>query len=229
MGLNKSKGNMYPFVDYTYNVIKGKCPHDCSYCYMKRYPQPELHFDEKELKTNLGSGNTIFVGSSCDMWAECSNGRIPSRQIADILNHCIWYEAGNTFLFQSKNPARFHSWDFPKKVILGTTIETNRVYQNIMGYSPEPHYRKIDLQEMEYPKMVSIEPIMDFDLQIMVNWIQNLMPMFVSIGADSGNNHLPEPEPEKVKALIEALKEITEVKIKANLTRLLRYSKTGVS
>ena len=76
MALNKVSGNMYDFVTHTWNPIKGICPHACSYCYMKdinkRYkkqPKP-LHLDEKELKTNLGSGNTIFVGSSCDMWAE---------------------------------------------------------------------------------------------------------------------------------------------------------------
>ena len=37
MPLNKAKGNMYPFVDYTWNVIKGECPHGCAYCYMKRW------------------------------------------------------------------------------------------------------------------------------------------------------------------------------------------------
>ena len=84
MGLNKSKGNMYPWVTHTWNVIKGKCPHDCSYCYMKRYPQPKLHFDEKELKTDLGSGNFIFVGSSCDMWAD----EIIEEWIELVLEHC---------------------------------------------------------------------------------------------------------------------------------------------
>ena len=69
MGLNKQKGNMYDFVTHTWNVFKGKCEFDCSYCYMKRFPQKELRFDESELKTDLGSGNTIFVGSSCDMFA----------------------------------------------------------------------------------------------------------------------------------------------------------------
>ncbi|HEA67556.1 MAG TPA: hypothetical protein ENI07_12145, partial [Desulfobacterales bacterium] len=64
---------MYGFVTHTLNTVKGKCPHDCSYCYMKRWgPQPELHFDESELKTDLykyGENQFIFVGSSCDMWA----------------------------------------------------------------------------------------------------------------------------------------------------------------
>ncbi len=83
MSLNKSKGNMYPWVSHTWNPIKGKCPHDCLYCFMKSYPQPELHFDEKELKTNLGSGNFIFVGSSCDMWARI----VPIDWILATLEH----------------------------------------------------------------------------------------------------------------------------------------------
>jgi len=36
----------------------------------------------------------------------------------------------------------------------------------------------------------------------------------------SGRNHLPEPPPDKIKALIEALSPITQVKIKDNLKRL---------
>lgn len=57
--LNKQKGNMYGFVTHTWNVIKGKCPHDCEYCYMKVFPQGELRFDEKELKSFLDGGKLI--------------------------------------------------------------------------------------------------------------------------------------------------------------------------
>lgn len=28
---------MYDFVTHTWNTIKGECPHDCSYCYMKKW------------------------------------------------------------------------------------------------------------------------------------------------------------------------------------------------
>jgi len=218
--LNKSKGNMYPWVTHTWNVAKGKCPHDCSYCYMKRYPQADLRFDEKELKTNLGSGNTIFVGSSCDMWANVApDNRVMGRWIADVLNHCIWYEDGNKYLFQSKNPVRFGGYSFPDNTILGTTIESNRYYPEI-SKAPAPFERKVALHWLDLPLMISIEPIMDFDLDVMVRWMEEIKPEFVSIGADSGNNHLPEPAGDKVKALIEALKEITEVKIKDNLSRL---------
>ena len=52
---------MYNFITHTWNTIKGECPHGCSYCYMKRWgKQSSLHFDEKELKTDLGKNNFIF-------------------------------------------------------------------------------------------------------------------------------------------------------------------------
>ena len=71
MGLNESKGNMYEFVTHTWNTVKGRCPHDCSYCYMKRWgKQRDPYFDRRELKTDLGEGNFIFVGSSCDIFAD---------------------------------------------------------------------------------------------------------------------------------------------------------------
>lgn len=218
MGLNKSKGNMYPWVTHTWNVIKGKCPHDCIYCYMKEYPQPELHFDEKELKTNLGSGNIIFVGSSCDMWADV----IDASWLDAILRHCCFY-AFNTYLFQSKNPGRFASDELklPPNLIFGTTIETNRHYQEITK-APMTWQRMMAMKHLRsYSKMVSIEPIMDFDLNVLVDWMKLINPWFVSIGADSKHHNLPEPSSEKLRQLIEALKPITEVKLKSNLKRLL--------
>ncbi len=211
--LKKSKGNMYPWVTHTWNVIKGKCPHDCSYCYMKRYPQPELHFDERELKTDLGSGNIIFVGSSCDMFAK----DISSNWKYKILHHCEEYPK-NCYLFQTKNPGGFGGWQFPPDTILGITLESNRCSN--VSKAPCPCFRYIPLAGMNYPKMVSIEPIMDFDLDVMVEWMKEIKPQFVSIGADSGNNHLPEPPLDKVMALIRALREITEVKLKDNLKRI---------
>ena len=45
-------------------------------------------------------------------------------------------------------------------------------------------------------------------------------PQQVNIGADSGNNGLPEPSHGKIDALIEELNIFTTVKLKANLKRL---------
>ena len=46
-------------------------------------------------------------------------------------------------------------------------------------------------------------------------------PIFVSIGADSKRNNLPEPPAWKVERLIEELRKFTEVKVKENLNRIL--------
>lgn len=215
MGLNKQKGNMYPFVTHTWNPIRGKCPHDCSYCYMKIYPQLELHFSEKEMLTNLGSGNFIFVGSSTDMWAE----EIRTYWIQSVLWKCNFYP-DNRYLFQSKNPGRFPTSGLPPQSILGTTIETNRDYPDITR-APSPEKRMEAMQLLKLPKMVSIEPVMDFDLNTLMDWIYCIAPEFVSIGADSKNHHLPEPRPEKVQELVKELRGFTKVYIKDNLSRLL--------
>lgn len=215
MGLNKQKGNMYPWVTHTWNVIKGKCPHDCSYCYMKKYPQRELRFDDKELKTDLGQGNFIFVGSSCDMWAE----GIDAFWLDSIMKHCSNYQ--NEYLFQSKNPMRFVSYNYPYplKAIYGTTIESNRHYPDI-SKAPSPRERLEAMLLLNRPKMVSVEPIMDFDLNELIAWMRWLKPEFVSIGADSKGHNLFEPSSSKLESLIQQLRDITKVYIKDNLKRL---------
>ena len=219
MPLNESKGNMYAFVTHTWNTVKGRCPHDCSYCYMKRWgEQGPLRFDKKELKTDLKTGNFIFVGSSCDMWAE----KIPIRWINETLNYCIRQERGNKFLFQSKNPERFNNWAFPEYTTVGSTIETNRIYPQ-MGGAPNPQKRANALNYIDFglSVMVTIEPVMDFDLRELLELIDLCRPNWVNIGADSGGHKLSEPPAEKVLELIAELSKFTEVKIKKNLKRIL--------
>ena len=218
--LNESKGNMYEWVTHTWNTVKGACPHDCSYCYMKRWGKLNpVRFDEKELKTDLGNGNFIFVGSSCDMFAE----DIPYEWITKTLEHCNQYD--NNYLFQSKNPKYFDGiaiWGI-EKFALCTTIETNRVYPEMCN-SPEPVDRAIQLGRIPIEeKYVTIEPIMDFDLRSLISMIKICNPIQVNIGADSENHHLPEPEPEKIGELIEEIEIFTTVKLKKNLKRLYQF------
>jgi hypothetical protein len=78
-----------------------------------------------------------------------------------------------------------------------------------------------------YPKHVTIEPIMDFDLEPMIRLVKRCNPVQVNIGADSGNNHLPEPPAGKVLELIAALSEFTTVVQKKNLARLLKEEDDG--
>jgi DNA repair photolyase len=186
---------------------------------MKRWKNlKKIRFDKSELKTDLGKGNYIFVGSSCDLFAE----NIPERWITETLIHCSKFD--NSYLFQTKNPGRvlyFSEW--PEKSIFCTTIETNRWYDE-MKYSPPPFERSRAMSGISiFNKIyVTIEPIMDFDLRSLVTLVQACNPIQVNIGADSGGNKLPEPTSSKVKELVEALSEFTIVKEKKNLKRLLK-------
>ena len=213
---------MFDWITHTWNTVKGECPHACEYCYMKRWgPQKPMRLDEKEFNTNLGKGNTIFVGSSCDMWAEV----VPSEWVFRTLSHCDKHFR-NTYLFQSKHPDMFHAFEneMPLDSILGTTIESDLWYRE-MGKSPHPLSRFDaiwDLKESGFKTTITIEPIMFFDSQL-AYWISEAKPDWVSIGANTNHKvKLKEPSAEKIKALITDLESFTTVKVKSNLARLTR-------
>ena len=226
MPLNKVKGNMYGFVTHTWNTVKGICPHGCQYCYMsKRGKLNPVRLDTREFKTDLGTGNTIFVGSSCDMWAEA----IPDDWILATLFHMKKFP-NNTYFFQSKNPSRFFEFmlylNFShafQEVIFCTTVETNRVYPQ-MGSTLSPLIRTTFMKAVsEFHKThITIEPIMDFDLKRLLMLIKRVNPVQVNIGADSKGCKLPEPSPEKLNSLIQELRGLVPVVyLKPNLKRLL--------
>jgi len=210
---------MYEFITHTWNTVKGECYHDCTYCYVKRWGKLKpVHFDEKELKTDLGSGNFIFVGSSCDLFAE----NIPAEWITKTLAHCHRFD--NKYLFQTKNPKRVINFRLPNSVIC-TTIESDIYYIPEMGNSPTPYQRAkyMDIIScMGFETYVTIEPIMDFNIDGLIELIKRCNPAQVNVGADSGNNHLPEPSKEKVLQLIEELQKFTIIHSKRNLGRILK-------
>jgi DNA repair photolyase len=182
--------------------------------------QKPLHLDERELKHSIGNGNFIFVGSSCDMWA----WDVPDEWIKKVISHTRKHN--NKYLFQSKNPLRFISFLnelSAENYIFCTTLESNRDYPCISGgdtvtWRSQAMYR---LANAGYKTMVTIEPIMDFDIEEFIKMIKRCSPTQVNIGADSGNNHLLEPSKEKVLELISELEKFTKVIIKKNLGRIL--------
>jgi DNA repair photolyase len=219
--LNKQSGNMYGFITHTWNTIKGKCSHDCIYCYMKRFELKEVRFDEKELKTNLGENNFIFVGSSNDMFAE----NIPDDWILKTLNICEKFNK-NKYLFQTKNPKRylkFSDYTIISNSILCCTLETNRYYK--ISNAPFTKERAWWMKSLGFENMmITIEPILDFDLDDFIKIITKIKPIQVNIGADSKKHNLPEPDQEKIKELIIGLQENgIKVFIKENLKRLAPY------
>ena len=222
MGLNLSKGNMYEFVTHTWNTVKGECFHDCSYCYMKRWGKLKpVRFDEKELKTDLGTGNFIFVGSSCDMFAE----NIPDEWIKKTLKHMEKFDS--KYLLQTKNPTRvldfIDACVITDKCVVCTTIESNKDLFEIKRNSPDVFKRAMAMNELSQiiDTYVTIEPIMDFDMDIMVQLIRDCNAKRINIGADSGRNNLPEPSKSKVLELVSELQKFTIIHNKSNLQRLL--------
>jgi len=218
------KSQMYPWIDKTVNPIRGACPHACKYCYVKtsrvkHLYQGEPHLVDSFFEKSLGKNKTIFMGSCIDLFADGVNQLF----IEGILSHCRKYP-DNTYLFQSKNTQKLYYYKsyLPPKTIVGTTAETNRHTNNI---SKAPHsVMRLDWLKL-FPgiqKMISCEPLLDFDLDIFSHLIKKAHPSFVSIGADSKNHGLPEPPAGKIKELIQELQKFTEVKIKANLERLLK-------
>lgn len=229
--LKKSTGNMYPWVTHTKSFLRGKCPHACSYCYVQamasRFPNLRLRYsgdvtlDCNELQENLGRNRTIFVEHMSDLFAR----EVPSEWISMVLRICSTYQ--NRYVFQTKNPARFSDFlahMFPG-TILGTTIETNRNYASIMGNAPFPRGRYSSM--LRLPRLfricVTIEPILDFDLEVLSKWLIRLRPDFVNIGADSKGRGLPEPSPDKIRDLLETLTSAgIRIERKTNLDRLLK-------
>lgn len=218
MGLNVSKGNMYEFVTHTWNTVKGVCPHGCAYCYVKSGCQKPIRFDYSEITTDMERGHFIFVGSGNDLFAN----DIPKKWIDTTIDHCTKFS--NWYLFQSKNPARFAEFELPQKSVICTTIETNRWYPEIMNNSPAPQKRAeaMEIAYKGYPTFVTIEPIIDFDLEELVTLIRMCNPKQVNIGADSKGCNLPEPDRVKIFALINELQGFTRIEKKDNLWRLLR-------
>lgn len=217
--MNEQKGNMYGFVTHTYNAVKGKCIHDCKYCYMKGWgEQKPIKLHEKELKTDMGENNFIFVGSSTDMFAS----NVPDQWIRRVLEHCNKYPK-NKYLFQTKNPQKFLKYEdlFPKKTMLCVTLESDISHKE-MNNAPHPVTRYAWMTFLKhFDTMVTIEPIMRFNHDNFVEWIQKIGPKQVNIGADSKRHGLQEPTKEEINHLIDQLKKFTTVHLKDNLKRLI--------
>jgi protein gp37 len=231
MTFNEVSGNMYPWVDCTHTHHRGGCLHGCSYCFTqhmrcKRFYTGPLTLKESELKRNYykyGKNKTIFVEHMTDLFAE----GVPAENIEKILAHCKEYPE-NTYVYQTKNPKRmienyYTEGKMQGDFMMGTTIETNSgsltaEYSN----TPTPHERAVYIGMVRnHQTFVTIEPIMRFNLHELTELVRLANPSWVNIGADSKNQHLPEPSWNEVMDLIKHLESMgVKVKEKANLDRL---------
>ncbi len=210
----KEKTNMYTLSAGQVNPFVG-CGHNCVYCedtfkrQTKRQGKKncfrcycfEPHAHPERLRQKLPKTKYmqfIFVISSGDI-AFCRD--------TDYFRKIVSWVQSNpdkTFLLQSKDPKTFNRITaFPENLILGTTLETNRdALCEGISKAPLPSQRYRDFLEVKHDlKMVTIEPVIDFDTEIMLSWLENINPCMVWLGYDSRKHRLPEPELEKVKNL----------------------------
>jgi len=140
--------------------------------------------------------------------------------IIDRIKKC----SAKTFLLQSKNPLIFDKYlPLPNNVILGTTVETdNTVLAGTVSKAPNTMLRCSALAILNHPrKMVTIEPIMKFNLTVLSLWIKVIGPEFVYIGFDSVGSSFPQPDPRKAMELVNRLRcygiEVIVKKLSGNL------------
>lgn len=235
MHLNDRNGNMYEFVTHTWNPIRGKCYHDCSYCYMKKIDpdaQP-IRLVESELQGDFGTNKFIFVGSSTDMFAQ----DVKDEWIKSVLDFCFEKTVNQSpqertrFMFQTKNPQHLLQFiNHPlfdverKQVVVCTTLETNRHYPDLMNNAPLPQARAEAMEAIAKAGIetyVTIEPIMNFDLDEFIMLIKRCNPTQVNIGANTNKDieMPPQLKERKVVDLILQLCLFTKVHIKKNANR----------
>lgn len=229
--MNKNKGNMYAFVTHTSNPIKGLCPHECDYCYMKNifrhyHGDETLRLDEYELKVNYGKNKFIFLGTSTDMFADA----VPSEWILKVYGKCLRYPE-NKYLLQSKNPGRILEqqlinhplMQLKDRIYFATTIESNRDYPISKAQCMTERVDAMaQMQAMGFSVMVTIEPIMDFDHEELVEMLKKIKPFQVNIGCNTNKEvKFPEPTRDQIVALAQELRTFTKVELKSNSSRIL--------
>jgi len=224
----------------TWSPFKG-CEFDCVYCtpsFQKQAKRqkhlcadcytytPHCHDDRLD---KIPSARIIFVCGNADI-SFCPPD-FTRRMIERIVEHNA-RAPHKTYYFQSKRPTYFQEFlaDFPENVILLTTLETNRDadYAEV-SRAPVPSERYQQFRELGYPrKVVTIEPVMDFDVDVFPQWIVSLLPQleYVWLGYNSRpkNVRLPEPSAEKIQELVEILTN-AEIPIRA---KDLRGIATGI-
>lgn len=214
-------GNMYAQSRKSINFYVG-CEHNCLYCVpsfqrqMKRQRQncltcylykPHPHLERlcnKPPRTN--EDEFIFFPSASD-WAF-----IPQDAGEYAIEYIRRY-SDRYFLCQTKDPSCFSRWDFPKNAILAITLETNRDTSNI-SEAPIPRKRWLAFKDYQHRlKIITIEPILDFDFEPFVAWLKEIKPQpKIYLGYDNHNCHLDEPSGIKTEKLIRIL-EANEFKV----------------
>jgi len=220
---------MFKSVGWTWNPIAG-CTHDCKYCWAKSLterwgkpftPQLREHFLKDKMPNDA---SWIFVGSMGDIGCE----GVSEEWREKLYDFIEQDKSNNTFLLQSKNPSVFTAnrerlETIKHKIVLGTTLETTE--ETPWSVAPDTFSRAVSLSYMKhnhgYRAFLSLEPISDFDLELMTSWIDNIKPEAIEIGKENYTHYTTPPSDEKLLDLMTWLdKEGYEYILKDNLDYL---------
>lgn len=192
-----------------WNVFVG-CGFGCSYCFAKKAALSILkhtphfrdgftpHLVQKELTRSFKAQEFV-----CISWLGDISFATPD-ELERILEKAEQF-AQTEFLLLTKDPARLlaKSPPLPENFVVGASIESNRDY--FLSKAPPPIDRLKGLSRANR-KSLSLEPVLDFDLDILINWIELLHPEYVVVGPPYLRSHLLPPPPEKLSELLFSLK-----------------------
>ncbi len=217
----------------TWSPFSG-CNFQCSYCWSRdlvengrlkrslKYQHgfaPTFH--PNELHKTFKPGVFCFVSSMGDV-SFASRGEL--LQVLEVIRRF----PETSFLLCTKNPAFYLGYEdqLPPNVYLEATIESNRHYPDITrAPAPFDRYRALAIVNSTR-KFLSVEPILDFDLEMLVDWVLKISPRILEIGADNYKHNLPEPSWEKVEAFMQAIRRYVPTVIEKPGLGRLKINKT---
>jgi len=164
--------------------------------------KPHEHPERLE---RIPSAKTIFVCGNGDIaFARLEYVKKIVEQIKKNLQRC----PGKEFYFQSKDPKCFEQYldIFPKgNIILITTLETDRDKNCLLIQNPTvpfPIQRYEAFKSLKWDrKIVTIEPIIDFNFMYFLGWIRDIRPEAVWIGYNSRPKQVSLDEPSLKKTI----------------------------
>lgn len=182
----------------TFQTQAKRQKHNCLVCYTY---QPHVH---PERLDRIPKADIIFACASGDI-AFC-----PPIWLKAIIDKMV-QKPSQTFYLQTKDPECLADVVLPDNVIVVTTLETNRnkgYREFVSKTAPLPIKRYNDFCALTHPrKVVTIEPVMEFNFAPFLTWMILIKPEYVWIGYNSRPKQvqLPEPSEEKLQRFVNAL------------------------
>lgn len=202
----------------TWNPFKG-CGFDCTYCVPTFKAQAKrqikrcrtcadyIPHNHPDRLSKIPDSKIVFICGNGDI-SYCDPAFV--RQIIEAITSRKRKEKQDFYL-QSKKPEFLKPYlkSLPDNVIVVTTLETNRDEgYALVSKAPPPTERFKHFIALDHPrKVLTIEPVMDFDVDVFTNWVLRIKPEYIWLGYNSHEKSvkLPDPSPEKLQDFVARL------------------------